>query len=117
MSDAKHFIGWSVAWAAFVLAVLAWGIGFYGPSVFLQTLHASRGWSISEISAATTFHFLLGALLVAYLPEIHRRIGIAATTLGGAILMAIGLLGWSGSREPWQLFLAAVPSAGGWAAT
>jgi MFS family permease len=117
MSDEKHFIGWSVAWAAFALAVLAWGIGFYGPSVFLQTLHASRGWSISEISAATTFHFLLGALLVAYLPEIHRRIGIAATTLGGAVLMAIGLIGWSGSWEPWQLFLAAIPSAGGWAAT
>jgi len=117
MSDEKHFIGWSVAWAAFTLAVLAWGIGFYGPSVFLQTLHASRGWSISEISAATTFHFLLGALLVAYLPEIHRRFGIAATTLGGAILMAVGLIGWSGSREPWQLFLAAIPSAAGWAAT
>jgi len=117
MDDEKPFIGWSVAWAAFTLAVLAWGIGFYGPSVFLQTLHASRGWSISEISAATTFHFLVSALLVAYLPEIHRRIGIATTTLGGAILMAVGLIGWSGSREPWQLFLAAIPSAGGWAAT
>lgn len=117
MGDEKIFFGWSVAWAAFTLAVLAWGIGFYGPSVFLQTLHASRGWSISEISAAITFHFLLSALLVAYLPEIHRRIGIAGTTMGGALLMAIGLIGWSGSWEPWQLFLAAIPSAGGWAAT
>ncbi|MCK1541828.1 MFS transporter [Bradyrhizobium sp. 179] len=117
MGDEKHFIGWSVAWAAFTLAVFAWGIGFYSPSVFLQALHASRGWSISEISAAITFHFLLSALLVAYLPEIHRSIGIAETTLGGAVLMAVGLIGWSGSWEPWQLFLAAIPSAGGWAAT
>jgi MFS family permease len=117
MGNEKHFVGWSVAWAAFTLAVLAWAIGFHGPSVFLQTLHASRGWPISEISAAITFHFLLSALLVAYLPEIHRRIGIAGTTLGGAILMGIGLIGWSNSREPWQLFLAAIPSAGGWAAT
>ncbi|MDA9415527.1 hypothetical protein XI04_20485 [Bradyrhizobium sp. CCBAU 11430] len=117
MGDEKRFVGWSVAWAAFTLAVFAWGIGFYGPSVFLQTLHASRGWPISEISAAITFHFLLSALLVAHLPEIHRKIGIAGTTLGGALLMAIGLIGWSVSWEPWQLFLAAIPSAGGWAAT
>ena len=117
MRGEKRFFGWSVAWAAFTLAVLAWGIGFYGPSVFLQTLHTSRGWSISEISAAITFHFLLSALLIAYLPEIHRRFGIAGTTLRGAFLMAIGLVGWSGAWEPWQLFLAAVPSAAGWATT
>ena len=117
MGGAKRFFGWSVAWAAFALAVFAWGIGFYGPSVFLQTLHASHGWSISEISAAITFHFLLSALLIAYLPEIHSRFGIAGTTFGGALLMGIGLIGWSGAWQPWQLFVAAVPSAAGWATT
>jgi MFS family permease len=113
----KHFFGWSVAWAAFALAVFAWGIGFYGPSVFLETLHTTRGWSISEISAAITFHFLLIAFFIAYLPEIHRRLGVAGTTFGGALLMGIGLIGWSSARHPWQLFLAAVPSAAGWAIT
>jgi len=117
MGGEKRFFGWSVAWAAFALAVFAWGTGFYGPSVFLQTLHTSRGWSISEISAAITFHFLLSALLIAYLPQIHRRLGIAGTTLGGALMMAIGLIGWSGAWEPWQLFVAAIPSAAGWATT
>ena len=52
MGCAKQFFGWSVAWAAFALAAFAWEMSFYGPSVFLQTLHASHGWSISEISAA-----------------------------------------------------------------
>ena len=117
MRDGTRFFGWSVAWAAFALAVFAWGIGFYGPSVFLQVLHASRGWSISEISAAITFHFLLSAILIAYLPEIHRRFGIFRTTVGGGVLMAIGLLGWSGVWQPWQLFLVAIPSAAGWATT
>lgn len=117
MQAGTRFFGWSVARAAFVLAVFAWGIGFYGPSVFLQTLHTSRGWSISEISAAITFHFLLSAALIAYLPDIHRRFGIAGTSFGGALLMAIGLIGWSGAWQPWQLFVAAVPSAAGWAAT
>ena len=99
------------------LAVFAWGIGFYGPPVFLQTLHSSRGWSISEISAAITFHFLLSALLIAYLPEIHRKFGIAGTSFGGALLMAAGLVGWSSAWQPWQLFVAAIPSAAGWATT
>jgi predicted MFS family arabinose efflux permease len=117
MRGARQFFGWSVAWAAFTLAMLTWGIGFYGPSVFLQTLHASRGWSIAEISAAITFQFLLSAVLVAYLPEIHRKLGIAGTTFGGAVLTAIGLVGWSGAWHPSQLFLAAIPSAAGWAMT
>jgi MFS family permease len=115
MRAGKRFFGWSVAWAAFALAVFAWGIGFYGPSVFLQTLHTSRGWPISEISAAITLHFLLSALLIAYLPEIHRKFGIARTSFGGAILMAVGLIGWSGAWQSWQLFVAAFPSAAGWA--
>lgn len=117
MDGKNRFFGWSVAWAAFALAVFAWGIGFYGPSVFLQTLHTSRGWSISEVSAAITCHFLLSAFLIAYLPEIHHRFGIAGTTWCGALMMAVGLVGWSSAWEPWQLFLAAIPSAAGWAMT
>ena len=117
MRGGKRFFGWSVAWAAFALAVFAWGIGFYGPPVFLQTLHSSRGWSISEISAAITFQFLLSAFLIAYLPEIHRKFGIAGTSFGGALLMAAGLVGWSSAWQPWQLFVAAIPSAAGWATT
>ena len=31
--------------------------------------------------------------------------------------MAVGLIGWSGAWQPWQLFLAAIPSAVGWATT
>ena len=50
----------------FVLAVFGWGIGFYGPSVFLQTLHGEHGWPIALVSAAITTHFLFSALFVAY---------------------------------------------------
>ena len=111
------FFGWKVAWAAFVIAVFSWGIGFYGPSVFLQTLHATRGWSISSISAAITTHFLLSAAIVAYLPEVHRRFGLAWITLAGIGLSALGAMAWANAQYPWQLFLAALVSGPGWAAT
>jgi MFS family permease len=117
MVAASRFFGWSVAWSAFSIAVFAWGIGFYGPSVFLQSLHQTRGWPISQISLAVTAHFLLSAIVIAYLPEIHRRLGIAKTTFLGAVLTAAGLILWSGAREPWQLFAAAIPSGAGWAVT
>jgi MFS family permease len=117
MPATSRFFGWSVAWSAFTIAVFAWGIGFYGPSVFLQSLHASHGWPISQISMAVTVHFLLSAIVIAYLPEIHGRLGIATTTFVGAAVTAAGLVAWSSSREPWQLFVAAIPSAAGWAMT
>ena len=117
MVAASRFFGWSVAWSAFAIAVFAWGIGFYGPSVFLQSLHQTRGWPISQISLAITAHFLLSAIVIACLPEIHRRLGIAKTTFLGAVLTAAGLILWSSAREPWQLFAAAIPSGAGWAMT
>jgi predicted MFS family arabinose efflux permease len=117
MVAAARFFGWSVAWSAFAIAVFAWGIGFYGPSVFLQSLHQTRGWPISQISLAITAHFLLSAVVIACLPEIHRQLGIAKTTFLGAVLTAAGLILWSTSREPWQLFAAAIPSGAGWAMT
>jgi len=117
MVATKRFFGWSVAWSAFAIAVFAWGIGFYGPSVFLQALHQSRGWPISQISMAITAHFLLSAIVIACLPEIHRRLGIASTTFLGAVAAALGLILWSNAREPWQLFAAAIPSGAGWAMT
>jgi len=52
--EAQAYFGWKVVGAAFVLAVFGWGIGFYGPSVFLRTLHDERGWPIALVSAAIT---------------------------------------------------------------
>ena len=106
-----------MAWTAFTIAVFAWGVGFYGPSVFLQFLNATHGWSIATVSSAITLHFLLSAAIIVYLPELHERLGIAATTVAGAVLAAAGLFTWSGAWQPWQLFAAAVFSGAGWAAT
>ena len=113
----QTFFGWKVAWFAFAVAVFSWGVGFYGPSVFLHTLHADRGWSISSISAAITTHFLLSAAMVVYLPDAHRRFGLAWITLTGVGFSVVGMLAWANSQYPWQLYVAALVSGAGWAAT
>jgi MFS family permease len=111
------FFGWRVVWAAFAIAVLAWGVGFYGPAIFLQVLHESRGWPISLISAAITCHFLVSAGIVVWLPVLHLRFSLAATTRAGGLAAASGVLAWALAGDPWQLFPAALLSGVGWALT
>ena len=93
-TQAKHvtFEGWRVVSAAFLLAVFGWGLGFYGPPVFLKVLHESRGWPIALIATAVTVHFLVGAYAGANMAALHRRFGAAKVTRACSISMAAGLV-------------------------
>jgi MFS family permease len=113
----RVFFGWKVVAAAFAVAVFSWGIGFYGPWVFLHVLHSQRGWPVSAISAAITAHYLVSAAIVVRLPELHRRFGMAAMTRAATGATTIGLLGWAFAAAPWQLFAAAILSGAGFAVT
>ena len=112
----ERFFGWTVVSAAFVIAIFGWGVGFYGPPIYLKAVQDARGWSVALVSAAVTVHFLFGALVVANLPRLHRRFGLASVTLGGAVLLALGVAGWAMATAPWQLFLATLFSGAGWVA-
>ncbi|HEX4555492.1 MAG TPA: MFS transporter, partial [Xanthobacteraceae bacterium] len=114
---AGTFYGWRVVSAAFLLAVFGWGMGFYGPPIFLEAVRATRGWPLALISTAMTAHFLIGALMVANLPALYRRFGLPAVTRAGALSLALGILGWAVAISPWQLFAATIFSGAGWAAT
>src|SRR3981189_916336 len=112
-----RFYGWRVVSAAFVLAVFGWGMGFYGPPIFLEAVRATRGWPLALVSAAVTTHFLTGAAVVANLPALYPRFGLSGVPRAGALSLAIGVLGWAAAESPWQLFVATVFSGAGWAAT
>ena len=115
--EAQAYFGWRVVGAAFVLAVFGWGIGFYGPSVFLQTLHDERGWPIALVSAAITAHFLFSALFVAYLPEAYARWGLTRITQAGIFCTATGAMLWGSAAAAWELFPIAAVSGASSAAT
>jgi len=112
-SRTTAFFGWHVVAATFVLAVFGWGVGFYGPPIYLQMVVQRTGWSVALVSAAVTLHFLVGAVVVANLPRLYRLAGV---TTAGAVLLAIGVVGWSIASRPWNLFAAAVLSGAGWVA-
>src|SRR5262249_10573401 len=102
------FHGWNVVGAAFVLAAFGWGVGFYGPPVFLSVVSAARGWPVPLVSAAVTIQFLIGAVAGANLPALYERFGIAAVTKAGALSLAVGVCGWALASTPSQLFVAAL---------
>ena len=113
---ARPFHGPRVVRGAFVLALFGWGIGFYGPPVYMHAVVARTGWSVAWVSAAVTVHFLFGALVVARLPRWHARFGVGPVALAGACVATVGVLGWAGCRAPWQLMGAALLSGAGWVA-
>jgi len=110
------FFGWRVVAGAFVLATFGWGVGFYGPPVYLHAVQAARNWPVVLVSSAVTLHFLAGVIVIANLPALYRRFGVPAVTKLGAASLALGVLGWALAQEPWQLFLATVASGAGWVA-
>ena len=113
---ARPFFGWHVVAATFLLATFGWGVGFYGPPVFLYAVVERTGWPVAVVSGAVTVHFLIGAGVVANLPRLYRCFGVPMVTMAGAALLALGISGWALAEQPWQLFVAALASGAGWVA-
>jgi MFS family permease len=114
MPSVRPFFGWRVVAGAFVLAVFGWGLGFYGPPIYLHAAREARGWSVGLVSVAVTAHYLCGALVVANLPKLYGRFGLGLVTRIGSVALALGLVGWASASAPWQLFLATALTGCGW---
>jgi predicted MFS family arabinose efflux permease len=98
---------------AFGVGMLVWSLGLFGPAAILPYLESERGWSVAMISVAITGHFLVSALVVAAMPEIHRAIGLRGTVIAGAIAVYAGFIAWATVPLPYFLFLAALLSGFG----
>lgn len=109
------FFGWKVVAVSFLIAVFAWGLGFYGPSVYVAELVRTRGWAVSAVSGAVTLHFLFSAALVVGLADAHAGFGVVAVTRAGIVAFGLGVLGFAHAREVWHLYVAALATGIGWA--
>src|SRR3982074_27970 len=112
-----RYDGWRIVAVCFLVATFGWGLGFYGQSVYLAELHRLHGWPASLISSATTFFYLLGAVLVAFVREAVRGSAPRNCLLGGIIAMAAAAVLMGQVTAPWQLYLADALLAFGWAGT
>jgi MFS family permease len=112
-----RYDGWRIVAVCFLLATFGWGLGFYGQTVYLAELHRLHGWPASLISSATTFFYLFGAVLVAFISEAVRWFGPRNCLLGGVVAMATAAALLGQVTAPWQLYAVSVLLAFGWAGT
>jgi MFS family permease len=115
--SSARYEGWRIVAVCFLVATFGWGFGFYGQSVYLAELHQLRGWPTSLISTATTFFYLFGAVLVAFISEAMRSFGPRNCLLGGVVAMAAAAVLIGEVTAPWQLYAVNALLAFGWAGT
>jgi MFS family permease len=112
-----RYEGWRIVAVCFLVATFGWALGFYGQSVYLAELHRLHGWPTSLISTATTFFYLFGALLVAFVSEPIRSFGPRNCLLAGVLVMAAAAALLGQVTSPWQLYAVNALLAFGWAGT
>jgi predicted MFS family arabinose efflux permease len=112
-----RYDGWRIVAVCFLVATFGWAFGFYGQSVYLAELHHIHGWPTSLISTATTFFYLFGALLVAFVSEAIRAFGPRNCMLAGVLVMASAVVLIGQVAAPWQLYAVNALLAFGWAGT
>jgi predicted MFS family arabinose efflux permease len=112
-----RYDGWRIVVVCFLLATFGWGLGFYGQSVYVAELQRLHGWPASLISSGTTFFYLFGAALVAFVSEAIKAFGPRNCLIAGTFAMAAAAISIGQVREPWQLYLANAVLAFGWAGT
>ncbi len=117
VETSPRYEGWQIVVVCFLVATFGWGLGFYGQSVYVAELHRLHGWPASLISSGTTFFYLFGALLVAFVSEAIRAFGPRNCLLAGVFALAAAAVSIGQVTEPWQLYLANAVLAFGWAGT
>lgn len=108
------FFGQTVLRCTFILALVGWGVGFYGPPIYMQAVMDRTGWPITLVSTAVTLHFLSGTVVIANLPRMYARFGVPVVTLLGSITLAVGVNLWAQANQPWVLNAGALCSGIGW---
>jgi MFS family permease len=99
-----------------MIALFSWGLGFYGPSVYLAALQRLHGWSATTIATPVTVYYLAGALLVSRLGAAIERFGPRAVVRLGALALAASVTALGVIDRPWQLYPVFILMAVGWAA-
>jgi hypothetical protein len=50
------FYGWWMVTACLVVAIVAWGLGLFGSSMYLHAVTEAEGWSIDLVSSVITLY-------------------------------------------------------------
>jgi MFS family permease len=115
-SNTGVYHGWLVVGTAFIIAFFGWGIGFYGPGIYMAVLQQRHGWPTADISVAITTYYIFGATLILFVGSLFERIGARQAVLAGTTAMACGAMLLTLVSHLWQVYAAFAVMSLGWAA-
>ena len=113
----QKFPGGWVLVACFILLTFSSGLGFYGLAVYLQAFSRELGWSVSSISLATTFFFLVGGISGIPIAKLIAKHDVRFIIIPGAIVAALALFAMRYVEHRWQLFVVYMFYSLGWSAS
>lgn len=116
-SKTERFPGRWILVASFTLLMFSAGVGFYGLAVYLQAFSRELGWSVSSISLATTFFFLVGGISGLSIAKFIAKYDVRIMIVAGAVVGSGSLYCMRFVDQRWQLFLVYATYALGWAAS
>jgi MFS family permease len=115
-STAGLYHGWLIVAVAFLVALFGFGLGFYGPGIYLVALRARFGWSAADIAAAISVYYVLGAaLLFLFVGRAYERYGVRRVVTVGALALAAGLAALTLATTLWHVHAAFAVMSIGWA--
>src|SRR5215472_3412555 len=108
--------GWLVVAAAFLVALFGFGLGFYGPGIYLVALKARRSWPIGQLSSVITTYYVLGASLLFFgVGSLFELYGPRKVLIVGIVAMSMGLVLLTWVARLWQVYAAFALMSVGWA--
>lgn len=107
--------GWRVVGACFVVAIFAWSLALFGPSVYIQAIHLRTDLAIPLISSAVTAGFLLSAFSQVLVGASIDRLGSAPVMSFGALLLGSSLALMAFASTPFPVFCSFLLLGAGWA--
>jgi len=113
---ARWFYGWNVVAAVFVMAMLSFGLGFYGVTVYVATLQRLHGWPAAAVSAPITVYYVGGALVTMLIGGVYARLGPRIVVAGGGLALAAGVAALGRVTEAWLLYPVFLTMSLGWGA-
>lgn len=111
---ARYFRGWEVIAGCFVMAMVSWGLGFYGTGLYLAYLVAERGMPVSAVSGGITVYFWLSALMIMSCGPLIDRAGPRLSVAIGTLAMLLAVSAIARVTVVWQFYAALALLAVSW---
>src|SRR5215470_5473265 len=98
------FYGWWIVLACGLVAVIGWSLSVFGMGVYIHALSETRGFSISLLSTAVTFSYLVNAACLMSVGTATAELGAKPVLATGVVALALSVVGLGYCHESWQLF-------------